>query len=396
MQNLTRTACRCALLLISAGAVLGCSHQEFSRPALRRPADVVGDLFDSGRPYIEPDKPRAQQRMERLAQALAAWQAEAPLEAPDYLIGPGDELEVGIFALEAPDTTSTVIRTVSQDGYITLPWVGSIGASGLSARQLEERSRAAYAGGYIRDPQVTVTVTEYRSAAVVVTGAVQRPGVYYLTTSRSTVLAILAQAGGLAEEAGDELLIVRSADSRRLPGNPGDNAGGTVVELAPAGTAESQRRTDPRPADAMEPKSVTIDLKVLLDQGDLSLNLPVVGGDVITVPPRAEQYVYVLGYVQRPGCYQIRDGMRVDAVRAVALAGGLSPSARAENSLLLRETAEGQKVVRVDLTKIVRGVRPPLYMEPGDTLVVGSSTIAKMTEFIRPSVGAGIQYSTGQ
>jgi len=50
----------------------------------------------------------------------------------------------------------------------------------------------------------------------------------------------------------------------------------------------------------------------------------------------------------------------------------------------------------VDLTKIARGVRPPLYMEPGDTLVVGSSTIAKLSEFIRPSVGAGIHYSAGQ
>jgi hypothetical protein len=50
----------------------------------------------------------------------------------------------------------------------------------------------------------------------------------------------------------------------------------------------------------------------------------------------------------------------------------------------------------VDLTKIARGVRPPLYVEPGDTLVVGSSAIAKMSEFLRPSVGAGAQYSVGQ
>jgi protein involved in polysaccharide export with SLBB domain len=88
--------------------------------------------------------------------------------------------------------------------------------------------------------------------------------------------------------------------------------------------------------------------------------------------------------------------MRVDALRAVALAGGLVPSARAENSVLVRETAQGQQVVAVDLTKMARGVRPPLYMQPGDTLVVGSSTIAKMTEFIRPSVGVGAQYPVGQ
>ena len=133
-----------------------------------------------------------------------------------------------------------------------------------------------------------------------------------------------------------------------------------------------------------------------MDQGNLLLNLPVCSGDVLTVPPRAKQYVYVLGYVARPGAYQLKDGVRVNALRAVALAGGLSKTARAENSFLVRETAEGQMVVSVDLTKIARGVRPPLYMEPGDTLVIGSSLIAKMTEFIRPSVGAGIQYSTGQ
>jgi protein involved in polysaccharide export with SLBB domain len=137
-------------------------------------------------------------------------------------------------------------------------------------------------------------------------------------------------------------------------------------------------------------KAVVIDLRQLVDEGNLELNAEVVGGDIITVPARAQEYVFVLGYVQKPGAYEIRDTMKVDALRAVALAGGLAPSARAENSVLIRETAEGQDVVPLDLTKMARGVRPPLYIEPGDTLVVGSSFFGRLSEFVRPSIGAGM------
>ena len=373
---MSRVAVVCVLVV-----VLGCSHEEFSRPLLRRPATVVGDLLDSGEPYVEPRPSRSQQRLERLAQALAAWQAAAPAEAADYLIGPGDELEVSVVALEVATRTTLLERTVSQDGLIALPWVGEVRAAGVSCRELEGSIQAAYAAGYLKDPQVAVTVSEYRSASVVVTGAVHTPGVYYLTTNRSTVLALLAQAGGLTGRAGEELLVVRSggAPGAQVAANPvGAEGSGGVVELG-----------GDRP-------TVVIDLEELVEEGNLSLNLPVCPGDVLTVPPRAERYVYVLGYVRRPGAFVLREGVRVDALRAVALAGGLTETARAENSLLIREQVEGQQVVPMDLTKMARGVRPPVYLESGDTLVVGSSFVAKLTEFVRPSVRAGMQYNPTQ
>jgi polysaccharide export outer membrane protein len=380
--------------------LLGCSHQEFSRPTLRSPAAVVGDLLDSGKPYVEPGKSKTQMRMERLAEALAAWQTEPGHQAGDYLIGPSDVLDVDVFALEVPGETTTLRRTVFQDGYITLPWVGGLSAAGLTARELEGTIARAYAGRYIKDPQVTVTIAEYRSAPVVVTGAVAKPGVYYLTSGSGTVLALLAQAGGLSEEAGDELLVIRAGNSGPLAGTPGHTSGGgsssDVVELlVPEPSAQASGGDSPAlsPSDRT---AVVIDLKQLVDEGNLVLNLGIRSGDIVTVPRRLPEYVYVLGYVQRPGAYELKDRERVDALRAVALAGGLVPSARAENSFLVRETAKGQMVVPVDLTKLARGARPPLYVQPGDTLVVGSSTIAKMTEYIRPTVGAGAHYSVGQ
>jgi len=342
---------------------------------------------------VEPDKSDQQTRMERLAQALAAWKSEVGgEEAPDYLLGPGDVLEVGVFALESPGKTAALTRTVSQDGYITLPWVGGIPAVGLSARGLEETIKAAYAGRYIKDPQVTVTVTEHQSCAVVVTGGVTKPGVYYLTTNSSTVLAMLAKAGGLTEEAGDLLLMVRSGNAVAQPPDLGQSPaedGALELGVDAALTAAHQ----PAAAQTGGRKAVTIDLRQLVDEGNLVLNFKVGNGDIITIPPRAEQYFYVLGYVRRPGAFEIRDGLRVDTLRAVALAQGLSGAARAENSFLVRETAEGQKICPLDLTKIARGVRPPVYLQPGDTLVVGSSLLGRLSEFIRPTLGAGLQMS---
>jgi protein involved in polysaccharide export with SLBB domain len=71
------------------------------------------------------------------------------------------------------------------------------------------------------------------------------------------------------------------------------------------------------------------------------------------------------------------------------MAGGLTAAARAQNCFLVRRTEKGQKRTPVNLSKIARGSRPELYLQPGDTFVVGSSVIAKLGEF----VGIGLNYS---
>ena len=346
---------RSALPVFLAAAVLGCSRQDFSRSIIRNP---VSELSDSGQPYVKPGA-AAQRRSARLAHALAAWKKQLPPRTGEYVIGPNDALAIDILALEGPGKTTALTRTVPHSGRIALPWVGSIQAGGLGTAELEDRIKAAYAGRYLMDPQVTVAVKEYRSSAVVVTGAVAKPGVFCLSTSATTVLEVITLAGGLGGEAGDELLIVRGSS-------------------APSADGKAQ--------------AVAVDLAELIDRGNLDLNLEVMGGDVLTVPPREPEYIYVLGYVQRPGVHQLRDGMHVDAVRAVALSGGLLSNARAHNSYLLRETPDGQQVIRVDLNRIARGIRPPGPLQAGDTLMVGSSFPARLAEYIKPtaSVGASV------
>ncbi len=380
-----------AIVLLLGATVLGCSHQEFNRPI----SSWVTDRFDQGEPYLDPDKSPEEIQRERLSEVLAAWQS-LPRHAEKYTLGPGDMLEVGIFALESPDKTTTLKCSVSREGSIILPWVGRITAGGLSVRQLVETVKAAYAGKYIKNPQVTVRVTEFRSSAVMVTGAVAAPGVYYLSENTTTLLALLGKAGGLTKDAGNELLLVRTKNptgqTSQYESNP--SAAPTQGEKTANDTAEGAPDSEQAILGRGHQQIIRIHLKQLVEEGNLLFNIELVNGDVVTVPSIAEQRVYVLGYVSSAGAIPVEHG-HVEALRAVAMAGGLNVLARAENSYVVRDTGNGErpKVVRVDLTKIARGVRPPLYLQPGDTLVVGSSIIARLSEFIRPSAGASASYS---
>jgi len=354
---------KATLLLALNVVIVGCSHLDFGIATEEQP---WGESHAAG--VAASDRARNA----RFGSALARWQAqEAP--AREYAIGPGDVLEVGVLALEEPGRISTLTRTVSGEGMIGMPWIGQVACGGRTVLELEGKIKEAYAGRYLRDPQVSVHVAEYQSQPVVVTGAVSRPGLYHLTANASTVLECLAMAGGLTDRAGSELLIVHGAPQEEAPT-------GEALEAA-----VRQARAD---ADA-----TAVDLSELVDRGNLLLNVRVGGGDVLLVPPRAEEHIYVLGYVRQPGAYKLGATGRVDALRAVAFGGGLTGMARPGNSFLIRQSSDGQVAIPVDLRKIADGRLPPLYLQAGDTLVVGTSTLARMSEFIAPSMGATVSAS---
>ena len=329
---------------------------------------VLTDIIDSGEAYTEANPTDDAEAQAKLAQALLAWQQRGQQDDRAFRLGPDDVIELSIFALEQPGQTSVLPRTVSNAGTISLPHLDDVVVTGLTLRELEAHVRAHYANGFLKDPEVTAGVTEYRSAPVVVTGSVTAPGVFYLRNSHSTVLEMLSTAQGLSAGHGDELLIFRGRED----------------------AAETASTSDPTEEKRAELEMISVDLDRLIDKGDITLNMTIRGGDVISVPPRKTEYVYVLGYVNRPGAVQIVDGDNIRAIQAVAERGGLSSAARADNSMLITQRGGKRQNVPVDLTKIVRGVRPPLMMKQGDILVVGSSAFAKLAEFVKVSAGASV------
>lgn len=110
----------------------------------------------------------------------------------EYRLGAQDLIEVSVFGVQ--DLNRTV--RVNSNGQISLPLVGAVSAGGKTIPELEADLAKRYAGGYVRNPQVSVFVKEFSSQRVTLEGAVKKPGIYPLT-GRTTLLQCVAVAGGL-------------------------------------------------------------------------------------------------------------------------------------------------------------------------------------------------------
>ena len=187
---------------------------------------------------------------------LAATGAAAqPARPADYEIGPGDVLKVVVLG-QAEMTGSF---TVGPDGLVGFPILGKVKASENTTLELERKLTILLADGILKRPQVTVTVGEYGSQKVFVTGEVLRPGQYPLKSDR-TLLALLGDVGGLGPNAGHEVIVVRPPAARRgrerpavplsltdTPEPGSASAAGNDAHDA-GGRARASRHRHPRPA----------------------------------------------------------------------------------------------------------------------------------------------------
>src|SRR5712692_2124135 len=155
--------------------------------------------------------------LERLAQLRQRRTQERA--ATDYPIGPGDVLEISVPAME--ELKDRAVR-VSGEGVITLPFVGTVRAGGLTERELKEEIRRRLEADVMHNPQVNIFVREYRSRQVAVIGAVEKPGLYSLASGADTILDMISLAGGMKEEAAPRIYFI--------PAEPVEN--GKAKELA--------------------------------------------------------------------------------------------------------------------------------------------------------------------
>ena len=227
-------------------------------------------------------------------------------EYQGYAIGPLDVLEIQVF--EQPDLSGRY--TVGTDGSISFPLIGRIDADERTARGLEELLGERLAAGFLRDPRVNVTVTEYRSRRVFILGEVSAPGAYPLAVPM-TLIELLALAEGSTKLASTEAMVLRGA---ALPAEP------------------------PRPQESSGSDALRVDLEALA-QGDLSQNVTLRHGDTVFVPRVAVAYVF--GEVRKPGRYEIRDDTTV--LHALTLAGGTTAFA-AVNRVRIVRTVNGEQV----------------------------------------------------
>ncbi len=286
------------------------------------------------------------------AQVAHLWrERSASAAAADYCIGPGDVLEVAVFRF--PELNGVRAR-VSASGSIGLPLLGEIPAAGATELELQERIARRLRDGVMKDPKVTVSVIDYRSQQVSVTGAVARPGQISLTRDRRTVSDVISEAGGLTEHAGGKVLL--------YPGH-GD-ACPTLDRAATLG--------GPTTLDAGRGAAVQIPLAAeRAAPGPSPLDLPVFGGDAIVVDRGT---YYVDGWVLSPGVFDISPG--VTALGAVSAAGGPLFPADVSNVVVWRSEPSGaRRRIDIDLAAITEGRQHDVAIESGDVISVPSSSM---------------------
>ncbi len=234
---------------------------------------------------------------ERVAQYSSIGKTDA-----EYRLGPGDLIEIGVFGV---DNFRQTLR-ISASGLVKLPLVDAVPAAGLTPAELEKRLTVLLQDDVIKNPQVSVFVKEYRSQTVYVLGAVQKPGQYQITLQLK-IVDVLAMAGGLSPNAVEEAVIQRRA-------------------------AE---------ADGSGEENIKVNLRDLLEKGDLSLNVVVRGGDVVHIQERLQQTVYVIGEVNRAGAYALPPKQDLRVSQAFAWAGGPMKTAKMSEGILVRYNDEG-------------------------------------------------------
>jgi len=274
----------------------------------------------------------------------------------DYRLGPEDLIEVAVF--EAPELGA--VARISPTGRLTLPLLGPVHASGLTPREfelvVEELLRQR---GYMHDPHASVSVREMRSHGVSVIGAVQKSGVYQLHGSK-TLIEVLSLASGLAEDAGDTVLVARRESLRGAP-PPAETPD------APPGDLNGL------PGGLQETRVLSVDLRQLLYSADEALNVPIFPGDIVKVSQAG--IVYVVGDVKKPGGFKLKNNESITVLQAIALAEGMNRTAAQTRARIIRTGADGQRrELPLNLAQLLRGRSPDPVLQPKDIVFVPSST----------------------
>jgi polysaccharide biosynthesis/export protein len=255
-----------------------------------------------------------------------------PVES--YNLYPGDEIFIEIWG--RPELSGK--HVVGPDGKVTLPIAGPLKIADLTREAAQEAIREALTHFY-SEISATIRVDHYASYHVYVLGRVTNPGALQFDT-QPTLLQVLTRAGSLP-------------------------VGGAGAEKAGLVRCAIFRGSD---------KIVWVDLKLLLAQGNLSLNIPLARNDLVYLPDADDQLVYVLGSVTHPGALRLTASMSF--LDALSLSGGPTEDAASRHMALIRPSTGKQ--IEISMKEILSGKRElDMTLEEGDILYVPESNVAK-------------------
>lgn len=304
-----------------------------------------------------------------LAMLCAAAQqptSTASQSVSGYVLGPDDEITIrGIQIPESTDKPDQPVL-IGTNGDITLPLIGRVKAGGLTVEQLETELNARFTL-YIQEPQIVVTVTEFRSQPVSVFGAVTKPGVIQLRGPK-TLYEVLSMAGGPRDTAGSSLTITRRRENGDIP--------------LPGAT------TNPTGQFSI----ANLSIQEILDGKEAAANIEIKPNDVISVTESSANMIYVVGDVQHAGAFTLGGQRNVSVLRALSMAGGLGHTAKPETARIVREVPGDPRLdeIKVNINQIISGKSEDIELRPDDVLVVPTSSRKIFTTSFLPNAFADV------
>ena len=264
------------------------------------------------------------------AQQAPAYVPAAPALVRDYVVGPQDVLNI----TSQDDPTLSGKFTVEADLTFTFPLLGRVRAGGLTLREVESALQAKLIeDGYFKDPQIRVSIEQYKSQKVFIVGEVRSPGAYALSGDMRLIEALALAGSTLPTAAGEVVIVPAGADS-------------TVVR--PASVVDVEAAGAP---------VVRVNLREL-QNGAFLQNVQLAAGDTVFVL-KAEN-IYVFGQVKNPGAYPLQQDVTT-VLQGLALAGGVTERGATSRVEIVRVVNGEQKKIKVKLED---------QLLPGDTIVV--------------------------
>jgi polysaccharide export outer membrane protein len=312
---------------------------------------------------VQESKRQQQDMTDAIRQMSAVQQNSVFTEKygdPEYLVGPRDVLTIQYW-LPSPGEgykQTVYTATVRPDGKISFAYADDVPVAGKTAGEIRNILNKL-AGKYMRAPRIEVLVKEYRSKTVLLAGQINAlqfqqnvtgPGRYPLV-GKTRVLDLIVAAGGV------------------ITGQAAGNADLRRVELLRQG------------------KRYTLNLYNTMFRGDVTDNIILDNGDIITVPelPTFAERVYVFGQVFSQGILRLRDSQ--DLLTAIALSGGATPVAVKTDIKIIREYQERQGkplILSANLDEILLqgDLSQNIPLQNGDVIYVPRSAIGDVNEFI--------------
>ena len=250
-----------------------------------------------------------------LGAALVPARAQAPAPAPaavplEYRMGAGDVVRIVVF--QSPDLS--IDTRLTESGVVSYPLLGSVKLGGLSISAGEKLiADGLKNGNFLKQPQVTILLTQVRGNQASVLGQVNRPGRYPIEVTDMRLTDLLATAGGTA------------------------GSGADIVVLT--GIRNGQ------------PYRLEVDLPTLFSAGGRDMDVLILNGDTVWVDRQSTVYIY--GEVQRPGAMRLERDMTV--LQALATGGGLTGRGTERGLRVHRKGADGSvQVIQPTMTDKLR------------------------------------------